>query len=55
MRDNIEPQLRNVILNRNENIQEQIQDQTGSAEGNEALEANIEEEDCEEMEETQIE
>ena len=39
--ENIELQLRNVILNRNENIQEQIQDQTESVVGNETLEANI--------------
>ena len=52
--ENIEPQLRNVILNRNENIQDQIQDQTESVEGNEALEANIENENCEEMEEMRI-
>ena len=51
---NIELQLENVILQRNENIQEQIQDQTESVEGNETLKANIEKENCEEMEEMQI-
>ena len=49
--ENIEPQLGNVILNRNENIQEQIQDQIESVKRNETLEANIEKKNCEEMEE----
>ena len=52
--ENIEPQLRNVILNSNENIQEQIHDQTESVEANETLEANIENKNSEEMEEMQI-
>ena len=52
--ENIEPQLGNVILNRNENTEEQIQDQTESADVNETLEANIENENCEEMEEMRI-
>ena len=48
--ENIKPQLGNVVLNRNENIQEQIQHQTESVEGNETLEANIEKQNCEEIE-----
>ena len=35
--ENIEPQLGKVILDRNENIQEQIQDQRESVEGSETL------------------
>ena len=31
--ENVGPQFGNVILNRNENIQDQIQDQTESVEG----------------------
>ena len=43
-----------MILNGNEKTQEQIQDQTESVEGNETLKANIDKEDCEEIEEKRI-